>query len=332
MNAKSKAHFYRQLGQLVGSGFHLDRSVDLLLGQDPDAGTRRLLEKLRQGLTAGAGIGAAYRDEAASLTTELECALVDSGERSGRLAESCAHLADYFDTEHRSRQAVQGALIYPLILAHVGVVLPVLTTLFQSSLAGQSFSLLPAVLLRLAGLWVMLLLLALAWKALSKAARTSPAADRLLMTVPLIGKVRRHWALGRFCQVFHSTLLAALRVSEGLRSAGNASQSGAFMAGAELAARQVDAGKTLAEGLKESDAFPKIFTDSIQAAEMAGTLDMETARWARSETEFAISSQKRVADALPKMVYLIVVLYVASGIIRFFLGYFGEITRLGNSI
>lgn len=331
MNAKSKAHFYRQLGQLVGSGFHLDRSVDLLLGQNPDSATRQLLTALKQGMAKGAGIGAVYRAEAADLTTELERALVESGEQSGRLAESCAHLADYFDTEHRSREAAVGALIYPLILAHAGVVLPVLTAMFQASLAGESTSVLPMVAARLAALWVVLGLLALGWRMLSKAAETSATADRVLMNLPLLGAVRRHWVLGRFCQVFHSTLVAAMPIMEGLRSAGRASLSGSLNGGAEMAAGTVGAGGTLAEGLAHSRAFPKVFVDSIDSAETAGTLDTEVARWARSETEFAISSQRKAAEVMPKVAYLLVVLYVAAGIIRFFLGYFGEIARIGNS-
>ena len=125
MSAKAKAHLYRQLAQLIGSGFHLDRSLDLLLGQQPDRAVKPMLLGLRAGVASGIGLG----ESAKSHTSPLEHAMLSAGERSGRLAEACAHLADHFDTAHRSREAAINALIYPVVLAHIGVALPVLTAL-----------------------------------------------------------------------------------------------------------------------------------------------------------------------------------------------------------
>jgi type IV pilus assembly protein PilC len=138
--------------------------------------------------------------------------------------------------------------------------------------------------------------------------------------------------LGRFCEVFHGCLLAAMHISESVRAAGHACQSGRLASGARQAADEVLAGETLASSLKMTGDFPKAFTDSMDAAEQAGTLDAELQRWARSETDFAISSQRRAAEILPRAAYVLVMLYVAAGIIRFFMGYFGEITRLSSGI
>ncbi len=326
MSAKAKAHLYRQLAQLIGSGFHLDRSFALLLGQQPEHSVKNLLLQLQAGVAAGQSLsGAALRH-----ISPLEHAMLSAGERSGRLAEACVHLSDSFEADHRAREAAISALIYPVILAHVGVLLPLLTSHFQASLAGNSIAILPSLALRWGILWVGMLALALLWRWASKAAETSPAVDGVLHFLPWIGKVRSHWALARFCQVFHSGLHAAMHIAEGLRTAGAASRSGSLRHGADSAARAVEGGQTLAAGLASTNAFGKTFVDSMHAAEEAGTLDAEVQRWAHSEKEFAISSQRRAAETLPKVAYLLVVLYVASGIIRFFLGYFGEITRMGG--
>jgi len=328
MSAKAKAHLYRQLAQLIGSGFHLDRSLTLLLGQQPHASVKNLLRRLQSGLAVGQSLSTAAK----GCASPLEQAMLEAGERSGRLAETCAHLADSFEADHRAREAALSALLYPVILAHVGVLLPVLTAHFQASLSGGGIAFLPAVLTRWGTLWVVMLAAAGTWRWASKAAETSPALDQVLCFLPWIGKARSHWALARFCQVFHSTLHAAMHIAEGLRTAGAASRSGSLSHGAKAAARAVEDGLPLASGLASTNAFPKTFVDSIHAAEVAGTLDGEVLRWSRSETEFAISRQRRAAETLPKVAYLLVVLYVASGIIRFFLGYFGEITRIGGGL
>jgi type II secretory pathway component PulF len=112
--------------------------------------------------------------------------------------------------------------------------------------------------------------------------------------------------------------------------AGDASQSASIKAGAGVAAQIIDGGDTLAAGLRASGAFPKLFTDSIQAAEMAGSLDVELGRWARLETDYAISAQKRAAEVLPKLAYILVVLWIGWEIISFFASYFGQITKWGE--
>ena len=332
MSPKSKAHLYRQLGQLVGTGYHLDRGVDLLLGQRPDAAAAHLLTAVKKGLADGHGLTGSLERYAGTSITDLEVSLISTGERSGRLAESCKHLADYFDTADRSRKAARSALIYPLLLAHAGAVVPALTDLVSSAISGEPKPMLPGIMMRLTMLWSAVGLLWIGWKYLAGSASNSTLADRLIRLIPWAGKVRDHWTLGRFCQVFHSALLAGISISESLRMAGRAAQSKIISAGAEHAASAVESGGTLAHSMADSGAFEKIFTDSVNTAEVTGTLDVEMERWAASETDFAISTQRHAAEMLPKIAYFIVVIYVAWGIISFFASYYGKIAEMGNSI
>ncbi len=330
MSAKSKAQFYRQLSQLVGSGFHLDKAVDLLLSQSPAADSRALLTAVQSGLATGSNLSSALEVHAKSITSPLERALVSTGERSGRLAEALDHLAAYFDTEDRSRSAARSALIYPIFLAHAGAAVPLLTEYLNAAIAGRTFAFGPAIVFRLLVLWALLLGGWWIWAQLAAASATSATADRLLRRLPWVGKVRSHWVLGRFCQVFHSALLAAISISESLRMAGGSSQSAVTQAGAESAAAAVESGDTLAKAMAQTTAWPKVFSDSVHAAEAAGRLDVEMERWAKSETEFAIAAQRHVAEILPKVLYFFVVAYVGWSIIGFFASYFGQISRIGK--
>ena len=98
----------------------------------------------------------------------------------------------------------------------------------------------------------------------------------------------------------------------------------------QSAAALVNEGSTLASSLVAAGAFPKVFTDCINSAECAGSLDQELARWAKTESDFAIAAHQKAAERLPRIMYIIVVLWVGLGIIRFFTGYVGQITKMAD--
>jgi len=244
--------------------------------------------------------------------TALDLAMVAAGENSGRLAQSFTLLARYYESVVESARKARSAMIYPLILAHLGVILPEL----PAAIAGDSLAELPLrILSRLGILWAILLLVTKGWKALSKSAETSPATDRLLGRLPLLGPMRQHWALARFTQVAHSALLAAIRPQEWIRLAGEASGSGQFQVGSQAAATLIADGQPIASSLRTGGGFPKYFIDSLDTAEETGTLDHEMARWAQLEADEARDSMDRVAAWLPKVLYALVALYVATRII-----------------
>ncbi|MBL9115198.1 MAG: type II secretion system F family protein [Verrucomicrobiaceae bacterium] len=329
MSLKAKAQFYRQLARLIGSGFHLDRSVELLLSQNPTPAVRQFLERVKTGLIRGGGLATALEEASA---TALEVQMLRAGERTGRLDDSCTHLAEAFEAEASSQAAARSALIYPLILANAGALVPVLSNYLTASLTGTTFSLGRAMATRLVILWLLTAVTWWVWRTIRAKVSSSVLADRLARSIPWAGKVRDHWTLGRFCQVFHAALSAGIRVADVTRMAGSAAQSKLMEVASERAASVVDAGEPLSEALEAggSSAFPKVFVDSIHAAEAAGTVDLEMKRWSQTETEFAIGAQKRAAEMLPKVLYFSVVAYVGWSIISFFASYYGQILKMST--
>ncbi len=324
LTTKEKARLYHDLGTMLKSGFHLDRGVELLLGQSPSRGARQWLEGLQSGLQEHLGVAEAVQRYAPG-TSELETGLIEAGERGGRLDEACQHLAEYFELRQRSVSKAMGALVYPIILAHLGALFPDISKMMLGGGLSAGFTGVP---FRLACLWIILAGIGLVALMLMRLARTSQAADRILNLLPLVGSIRRHWALARFSQVMRTSLLASLKVSESLRLAGGATQGAVMKAGADFAAQSVEDGGTLSGSLRASQAFPFQFNNSIEMAEQAGTMDVEMDRWATAESRLAAVAQDRAAEWLPRIFYLLVVLYVASRIVGTFAGYYGQLGKL----
>jgi type II secretory pathway component PulF len=331
MSVNDKARIYRELGKLFAVSFPMDKSVAMLLDQHSSGARHEFLEGIDRGLSQRLGFAEAMSTYNHRITSDLERSLITSGERSGRLAEACEHLAHYFETWHKGIREARGAMVYPLLLLHVGIIVPEISRfMLLSQLPGNAgeMHLWPAILWRIGLFWVALIVLWQVWRWASRASVKSEAIDRCINFLPLIGSVRRHWALSRFCQVFHSALLASMRITECLHMAGDASQSGIVSNGAELAAKEVAGGESLAASLVKSKRFPRLFTNAVQTSEASGVLDIEFARWAQAETDLATEAQRSVAEWYPKALYFLVLGYIAARIIGFASDYFGTVMNV----
>lgn len=322
-----KARLYHDFSTLLRSGFHLDRAVELLLGQNPSSERRSWLMGLRQGLEEKLSVSDALARLGAEKVSQLEIGLIEAGERGGRLEESCEHLAEYFELRQKSLSKATGALIYPLLLAHLGALVPDLTRAMAGEGLAGAFGAAPW---RILGLWIILGALFLVSYFWLKIARTSEAADRLLGALPLIGGTRGHWALARFAQVMRTGLMASLRISEVLKLAGEASQSAVLRGGSLRAAKLVEEGTSMTVAMRTAGGFPTAFVNSVEMAENSGTLDVEMSRWMKMEMEMAARAQDRLAEWLPRVLYFVIVLWVASRIIMAFTGYFGKMGEMLN--
>ena len=295
MTIRQRAHLFHQMGKLLRAGVHVDRSVDLLLEQRPASPVRTWLVGLKRGLTERLSVADAVARNGSNRS--LESSLLAAGERGGRLEESFDHLARYYEIRQKSRSKALGALVYPLILLHLGLMVPDLGGLMRG--AGLE-SMIPDFVKRLVVAWTILLGLWVLLTLALKAAASSAGVDRLLNMMPLVGGVRRHWALARYCQVFQTGLLAALRVSDTLKLAGGASQSAVLDEASRAAARKVEEGQPLTAALRGTGAFPVTFMQSVATAEETGTMDTEMGRWAAAEAEMAAMAQDRAAEWLPR--------------------------------
>lgn len=327
LKISEKASLYRELAKLAGASFHLDRTLNLLLAQHPSHARRAWLLGLKQGLEAGESVGQAIAARNAALADGIEMALISAGEASGRLADAFGHLARYFEAWDIGLRQMRVAMIYPLVLTHLGVTLPELPAIVRASMEGSEAHPARQLMLTLILLWLAMGLAALLWRWLSRRGVQSAAVERWLYCVPFIGAVRRHWALARFSQVFHACLLAGMSMTECMRLSGEASHSGVLHQAAQDAARKIASGEMIGGAMADVHGFPTSFVHTVSTAEEAGTLDREMNSWAASEMIEAQESLQRASTWLPKVFYAVATLYVAGRIIQTAAGSYGEIGR-----
>ncbi len=323
--AYQKHLFYAEMAKLLEAGFGIREAADVLAENGLPKAQLALLEELHQGLKDGKSIADSLGGNPA-IVSDLERSIMVAGERGGRLAPAMHHLADYFGMLASARSEALKSLVHPILVLHIGVFIGTVPTAMVAGgktmvqCAGSFFSTLLVT-------YVIALLLGIGIRALLHAARSNPGIDRALRRIPLLGKTRNQMAMAGFCKVYHTCLLAGLPMRETVERAADASQSGMIREAAKRLQKTLEQGSPLGPRMITEPAFPKAFARSYSIGESAGTLDKDLANWSntfQTETENGI---KTLAAVIPRILYLMILGFVAWRIINFFNSYYGGLLK-----
>lgn len=326
LSPTNKHLFYTEMAKLLGAGFDIRKAAAVMDSTRLPKAQAMLLKDLNNGLEAGKSITEAFARDS-RLVGGLERGMIAAGERGGKLAPAFQHLADYFGMLAAVRRELVKGMIYPLVVLHLGIFIGTvpLTIMGAERTAGEvaaSFG------LSLLILYAALAILFFAGRWVAVKARDSAATDRAASRIPWIGSARRHLAMARFCKVYHACLLAGISMEETARVSADASQSGMIRAAGHRIARAAAQGDALGPRFLSEGAFPQNFARSYATGEEAGTLDTDMANWARLFQENAAGAMKTASVMVPKVLYFLIMAYVAWKIIGFFTGYYAELESI----
>jgi len=286
LGAAALALLTRQLATLLGAGLTVEQALNALIDQSERDGERQLLAAVRGDVLAGQPLARALGRHPAAFP-EVYVTLVDAGERSGRLADVLARLADYTEEREQLRAKVALAFVYPALVTLVAVtvvtglllyVVPQVVQVFQN--ANQQLPFLTRALIGLSnflrvygGFVVIALVLAVA------AGRAAAAVPRLrarwhaqLLRLPIVGALARGLNTARLAATLailtgsRVPLLASLRAGAGVVS--NVPMKHAL----EEAAARVQEGASLSRSLGASRLFPPLMVHMIASGEASGRL------------------------------------------------------------
>ena len=122
-----------------------------------------------------------------------------------------------------AREGILKKCAYPAFVLHFGIIILSLPTLIPS---GNFAAYLRQTLGILVLVYGIALIVALLIPLLRDAGATSAALDSLLRLLPLFGKIRRAFAIARFCATYGMQFNAGINVIDALQAAQRASRSG----------------------------------------------------------------------------------------------------------
>jgi type II secretory pathway component PulF len=283
-----------------------------------------LVRSVQRELDGGAPIGDAFRKARPALS-EMEQATLAGHARSGQLVAGLMQLSGYFGALDAARRAVRQRMAYPLFLLCFGVLTLKAPLLFTDGLPAY----IRATGLVLGIFAAAVLVTAVLVPLLGDAGTFIPIVDDLLRQLPFLGKIRRAFAISRFCATYNMQLEAGVNVIDSLGEASRASRSGLIHAAVARALPEVRRGGQAGEQLaRSSDAFPKEALSAILVAEETGRLDQTLIRLAE---EYQAEGFRRIdiaAEWIPRLIYVSILLYLGWQVIEGYKSYLRQLDSL----
>ncbi|HWD93609.1 MAG TPA: type II secretion system F family protein [Verrucomicrobiae bacterium] len=316
---RRRADFYHQLQQLTAAGLGIVRSVDQLKRNAPSRAYRAKTEELARHLERGQPFGESLR-AISNWLPELDVTLIEAGEKSGRLDRCFRMLGDYYAERAKIAKRVIGGLAYPAFLVHLLAAVMALVFFFWK----PAWCLAP--IAGLGALYVLVFLLVYAtqnkhgeaWRA---------KVEFIFNLVPVLGKARRHLALGRLAAALEALISAGVSIIEAWELAARASGSVALQRMVESWNPELRAGKTPAEMIERSRRFPEIFASQYAAGEVSGKLDETLERLRDYYQEDGSQKAQLLAQWVPIGIYLLVLIGGGAFVIWFWTSYFSKIQQ-----
>ncbi|BCD85466.1 type II secretion system protein F [Pseudomonas solani] len=297
LSAMELALLTRQMATLVQAAMPIEEALGAVAAQSESGRVKAMMLAVRSKVLEGHSLAGALK-EFPSAFPDLYRATVAAGEHAGHLGPVLEQLADYTEQRQQSRQKVQLALLYPVILmcASLGIVgfllgyvVPDVVKVFVNT--GQELPALTRGLIATSEVvkhwgWLILLLAVAGISALKASLRRDAARLRfhiILLRIPLVGRLVRATDTARFASTLAILARSGVPLVEALGIAAQVVANRAIRAKVEVAAQKVREGSSLTRALEQSGEFPAMMLHMIASGEKSGELDQMMARTARNQ-------------------------------------------------
>jgi type IV pilus assembly protein PilC len=339
------AIFTRQFSVMIDAGLPLVQCLEILAGQQENKTFQKVLTGTRGAVEGGTTLSAAMK-QYEKVFDALYVNMVEAGETGGILDTILQRLSSYIEKNVKLKRAVKSALIYPTVVISVAAavitlllwkVVPIFATLFVSlavalplptriviglsHFIGSIFGFLAFVFVIGAGVGLKL------WYGTEKGRMV---IDRVLLKLPLVGILLRKIAVARFTRTLGTLISSGVPILEGLditaRSSGNAVVELAL----QRTRKQLEAGRTLADPLRETEVFPSMVTQMIAVGEQTGAMDAMLQKIADFYEDEVDSAVKDLLTALEPIMIVVLGVVVGGVVISMYLPLFTLIGKLSG--
>lgn len=295
--ARDLALVTRQLATLISAALPIEEALRATAAQSRQPRIQSMLLAVRGRVLEGHGLASSLAAFPAAFP-ELYRATVAAGEHAGHLGPVLEQLADYTEQRQQSRQKVQLALLYPLILMItsliivgflLGYVVPDVVRVFIDS--GQTLPALTRGLILVSELvkgwgWLVLILGVLGVLGFRRAVREEGMRQRwhgFVLRVPLVGGLVRATETARFASTLAILVRSGVPLVEALAIGSEVVVNRVIRGDVIQATQRVREGGSLSRALEASRQFPPMMLHMIASGERSGELDQMLVRTARNQ-------------------------------------------------
>ncbi len=311
---------YRQLALLLESGINIVTSLELLQSQIGNRILKKALGEIVADLRRGNQLSAALSRHPEIFST-VSCRTLSIGEKTGGLEVMLRQMADHIEKEVAARKSIKSALTYPIIASvvtvvvvgiMVGFVLPAFSTLYDS-LGAQLPTITRVVIdsanaLRSNGLNIMLalLIIGVAGAIYIKMPSGRYKWDKMMLSLPLLGRVNHLSKLARCCRSISLLFKAGLPLTEIMPLLINGTDNKVVAQALSDVHQDMLRGEGLSAPMAKNSIFLPMMVQMVKVGEQTGTLDATLLSVAESyETEADDSTKSLIGMIQPLMTLII---------------------------
>ncbi|MBY0446672.1 MAG: type II secretion system F family protein, partial [Burkholderiales bacterium] len=280
--------FTRQLATMLKSGVPLPTSFDIVAKGHSNPSVTKLLMDIKNDIETGSSLTQAFRKHPNEFDA-LYCNLIQAGEQAGILDALLARLATYKEKTLGVKKKIKSALFYPTAVIVAAFVITAVIMIFVIPAFKELFSSFGAnlptpTLIVMAisdvfvtywwlifggifgGIWSFLK----AWK---KSEAIQIVMDRLLLKIPIIGKIMLDATIARWCRTLATMFAAGVPLVESLDSVGGAAGNYLYKLATKKIQTEVSTGTSLTLAMQSTNMFPNMVMQMVAIGEESGALD-----------------------------------------------------------
>ena len=317
-----RADFYFQLQSLVRAGVPIIQALQMLAGNNSVRSYRPHLEGVMERLQNGATLGEAMAAQPNWLP-EFDLSLITAGEQSGRLEEVLRNLGNYYKDRASLARSLISSLAYPIFIIHLAILVFPPGYLRLLVWEGEVALFLTQKLSILLPLYLLAFLAVMAGQG-TRGSGWRALMERVLNTVPILGKARRELAMARLSASLEGLLSAGVPTVHAWELAARASGSSAIKTAIGRMLPRVQAGATPAEAIQPFNVFPEVFKNLYSSGELSGQLDTSLVRLRDYFQEQATLKLQNFAQWLPRIIFMAIAIGIGYVIFKFWSNYYGQ--------
>jgi type IV pilus assembly protein PilC len=307
---------FRQLAMLLESGTDIAASLDLLQQQVSSSRLRKVLAEIVSDVREGSQLSEGL-EKHPKIFPDVYCKMINVGEQSGDLETVLRQVADYMEKSIVTAKQTKGALMMPCITGTIAIIvillmiifiLPSFSKMFESmgvALPGAAQFLIDMgevfkehALLIVAGILIAIV----AAVAYVKTPRGRYNFDKLVLKIPLVGRIKHLSELARFCRSMALLFNSGLPLPEIMMLASRSSGNKVISEALEVVHDDMVKGEGVSGPMAKNKLFLPMLVQMTKVGEESGSLDKTLVAVANSfETEAEDKMKSAIGLIQPAM-------------------------------
>jgi type II secretory pathway component PulF len=336
------ARYAQQMANLIKAGMPLTMALNTLSSIQSKGISAEVSKALKQDVMEGKSLSDSMAKQPV-IFGDLFVNMVRAGEQSGSLVEVLRRLGDHYSRFAEVQQKFKSALIYPALVAVIGVgiviffmtfMLPRFLTIFTGLNIQLPLStrILMNVSYFFAHYWWLIPLLIVTVTVIFNRFRATESGKRKIdkwkIDAPVFGRVNRLNLYGQFARTLSTLLqngvpvLTALKITEAIMP------NRIFKEALAKTREEVTDGKTIAQPLARSKIFPQMMVDLIKIGEETGDVPGSLSNLADNyENELSIALR-----VMTNLIEPVIIVVMAMGVGFLLLSVFSALFKLTSNI